>query len=76
MTERAVFRLDGDGLTLVEVAEGLDPGRDVIAHMDFAPAVGEIRPIPPAVFGTGPLWPDPAPGGPQGGRRTHERNLP
>ena len=76
VTERAVFRLDGDGLTLVEVAEGLDPGRDVIAHMDFAPAVGEIRPIPPAVFGTGPLWPDPAPGGPQGGRRTHERNLP
>jgi len=58
VTERAVFRLDGAGITLVEVAEGLDPGRDVIAHMDFVPAVGEIRPIPPAVFGAGPLWAD------------------
>jgi propionate CoA-transferase len=62
VTERAVFRLDGDGIRLVEVADGLDPERDVIAHMDFRPKVGEIRAIPPAVFGTGPLWPEPADG--------------
>jgi acyl CoA:acetate/3-ketoacid CoA transferase len=56
VTERAVFRLEVGGITLVEVAEGLDPERDVIAHMDFRPALGDLRPMPPAVFGTGPLW--------------------
>ena len=76
VTERAVFRLDGDGLTLVEVADGLDPERDVVAHMDFTPAIGDLRPIPPAVFGAGPLWPDDVASGPRAGRRTHERTLP
>jgi len=53
-----VFRLEDGVVTLVEVAEGLDPERDVIAHMAFRPAIGDLRPMPPAVFRSGPLWPD------------------
>jgi len=39
VTERAVFRLHERGLELVEVAPGLDPARDVLALMGFAPVV-------------------------------------
>nr|NIP98832.1 acyl CoA:acetate/3-ketoacid CoA transferase [Akkermansiaceae bacterium] len=37
VTERAVFELTDAGITLIEIAEGLDPETDVIAHMDFVP---------------------------------------
>jgi propionate CoA-transferase len=39
VTERAVFRIGGDGLELVEVAPGIDVERDVIAQMGFRPRV-------------------------------------
>ena len=39
VTERAVFRVGAEGLELIEVAPGIDPERDVIAHMGFRPAV-------------------------------------
>lgn len=39
VTERAVFRLTGDGLELTEIAPGLDPARDVLRHMGFTPRV-------------------------------------
>ncbi|MES2352142.1 MAG: acyl CoA:acetate/3-ketoacid CoA transferase [Pseudomonadota bacterium] len=43
VTERCVFRLvlDGgmSGLELVEIAPGMDLERDILAHMDFKPAV-------------------------------------
>ncbi|MCQ4080882.1 hypothetical protein NGB36_09785 [Streptomyces sp. RB6PN25] len=57
VTERAVFELGENGPVLTEVAEGLDVERDVLAHMDFAPEIGALRPMPPAVFSNGPLWP-------------------
>ena len=34
VTERCVFRLDGSGLELIEVAPGIDIERDILAHMD------------------------------------------
>lgn len=37
VTERAVFRVDADGLTLVEIAPGIDLRKDVLDQMDFAP---------------------------------------
>lgn len=37
ITERAVFRVDADGLTLVELAPGIDIQKDVLGQMDFAP---------------------------------------
>ena len=39
VTERAVFRLTPKGITLTEVAPGIDVKRDVIERMQFAPLV-------------------------------------
>ena len=50
VTERAVFRLTDDGLELFEVAPGIDLQRDVLAHMDFQPAVRDVRPMPAHAF--------------------------
>ncbi|WP_434034881.1 acyl CoA:acetate/3-ketoacid CoA transferase [Cupriavidus sp. a3] len=50
VTDRAVFRLEKDGLTLIEVAPGVDIERDILAQMDFKPAVGEVKLMPPEVF--------------------------
>jgi propionate CoA-transferase len=39
VTDRATFRLTPEGLTLVEVAPGVDPERDVAARMGFRPRI-------------------------------------
>ncbi len=41
VTERAVFRLDADGVRLIEVAPGIDIEQDVLARMAFRPLVDE-----------------------------------
>jgi propionate CoA-transferase len=54
ITERAVFVLGPEGLVLTEVAEGLDVERDVLAHLDFAPAVAErLAVMDPRIFRPG-----------------------
>ena len=51
ITERAVFRLTSQGVTLTEVAPGIDVGRDVIERMQFTPHVPhEPRIMPVAHF--------------------------
>jgi len=39
VTERAVFRLAPSGIELIEIAPGIDVERDVMARMEFRPAV-------------------------------------
>lgn len=57
LTERAVFRVEPDGLVLIEVAPGVDVKRDVIDQMEFAPVrVADPLPLMDArLFDAAPL---------------------
>jgi propionate CoA-transferase len=39
VTERAVFRLTGDGLMLIEIAPGIDLQKDILGQMEFKPLI-------------------------------------
>ena len=39
VTERCVFRIIDGKMTIVEIAPGIDLEKDILAHMDFTPAV-------------------------------------
>ncbi|TFD50720.1 acyl CoA:acetate/3-ketoacid CoA transferase [Cryobacterium sp. Hh7] len=45
VTERAVFKLTDEGVELVEVVEGVDIERDIIAHMGFTPLIKDVQTI-------------------------------
>ena len=50
VTERAVFRLQPEGLELIEVALGIDLQRDVLDRMEFVPIIRELRPMAASLF--------------------------
>jgi len=50
VTERCVFRLGASGLTLVELAPGIDLDRDVLTRLPFKPAIGDLHEMDPAIF--------------------------
>ena len=51
VTERCVMELRDGVMTIVEVAPGVDVNRDIIAHMDFVPAIADdVREMNPALF--------------------------
>ncbi|OXC78304.1 acyl CoA:acetate/3-ketoacid CoA transferase [Caballeronia sordidicola] len=50
VTERCVFRRVPEGLELTEIALGIDIDRDILAHMDFAPIVRDVRLMDPRIF--------------------------
>ncbi len=55
VTERCVFELRPEGVTLVEIARGVDLEKDILAHMGFRPLIaGELRETDPAVYREGP----------------------
>lgn len=55
VTERCVFRLTGNGLTLTEIAPGVDLDRDVLSHLPFTVHVEGPTLMDPAIFSAGPL---------------------
>jgi len=56
ITERCVFRLIEKGLELIEIAPGIDLDRDILAHMDFTPAIApDLRLMPECIFRDAPM---------------------
>lgn len=56
ITERAVFQLERQGITLIEIAHGVDLQRDILDQMDFIPAMAEhVRYMDPRLFRDGPM---------------------
>ncbi|SAL85398.1 3-oxoadipate CoA-succinyl transferase subunit alpha [Caballeronia terrestris] len=55
VTERCVFKLQPDGLQLIEVAPGIDIERDVLAHMAFRPIIGEVTLMDPRIYRSKPM---------------------
>lgn len=55
VTERCVFRRVRAGLALIEVAPGIDIERDILAHMDFKPIIGEPEVMDLRIFRPEPM---------------------
>ncbi len=56
ITERAVFKLNPEGFTLIEIAPGIDLERDILEMMDFRPVVSpELKRIDERIYAQGTL---------------------
>jgi propionate CoA-transferase len=56
VTERAVFRLGGHGILLIEVAPGIDPRRDVLERIGFPVEVADpLAPMDARLFRDEPM---------------------
>jgi len=51
VTERAVFKLINGEVTLIEIAPGINLEKDILAHMDFKPAISpNLKSMPEEIF--------------------------
>jgi len=50
ITERAVFKLNADGIMLEEIAPGIDLEKDLLSKMNFKPRVGIIKEMDSRLF--------------------------
>ena len=50
ITERCVFKLTAEGLELTEIAPGIDPEKDIFAHMEFRPIVKQPKLMDKKIF--------------------------
>ena len=50
ITERAVFRLNRNGLELIEAAPGIDIESQILGVMDFKPIVRDVKLMPKEIF--------------------------
>ncbi len=55
ITERAVFRLSGGEVELIEVAPGVDVEKDVLAQMDFRPLMKQVTTMDARIFKPRPM---------------------
>jgi propionate CoA-transferase len=56
VTERCVFEVRATGLTLLEVAPGIDVARDIAPFLDFElPLADSLRTMPDDLYKPGPM---------------------
>ena len=55
VTERCVFRLQAEGLQLIEVAPGIDIERDILAQMEFRPVIHAVKTMDARIYRAGPM---------------------
>jgi propionate CoA-transferase len=56
ITERAVLEEDGEGLTILEIAPGVDLEKDILANFAVAPRVApDLCEMPEIIFRSGPM---------------------
>jgi propionate CoA-transferase len=56
VTERAVFTITGEGLTLIEKAPGVDLEKDILGQMEFRPHIAaDLKDMDPRLFRDEPM---------------------